>query len=78
MYCTCSVDGLCSRLFHGEITLELAVFPFLATDMLDYKEVAVSPCFWVFLFLGFFFLPANLSVIILYSIVTVNKEWKVF
>lgn len=33
----------------GEIILELAGFPFLAIDMLDYKEVAVPPSF-----VGFF------------------------
>lgn len=68
----CSVDGPCNRLFCGEITLQLADFPFSATDVMGYKKVAVSPWF------GVFFPSADLSVIILYSIVTMNKEWKVF
>lgn len=49
MSSTCSVDGPYNGLFPGEITLELADFPFLAVDMLGYKEVAVPPSF-----VGFF------------------------
>lgn len=69
MSSTCSVDGPCNGLFPGEITLELADFPLLATDMLDYKEIAVPSSF-----VGVFPHLQVDQVYSLYSTVPVNKE----